>query len=178
MDTPDRDGPPDGDFARYVERLTGGAGEPGRVGAGGPAGQRARSRAAVPAATGGAAPPGAVGRHASAGQRTRAGQREPAGQHVSAGRREPAGPQGLAEEARQALQRAAGQARTQAGTRPADDALRAAGRSAARRLSRWLAIGGFALVAAALLDLSPALSPLPGFTLLVLSFMLHRLSTR
>lgn len=142
MNTLDRDGPPDGDFARYVERLTGGAGAPGRVSAGGPAGQRARSRTAAPAATGDAAPPGAVGRHAPAGQRTSAGER------------------------------------TRAGTRPADDALRAAGRSAARRLSRWLAIGGFALVAAALLDLSPALSPLPGFALLVLSFTLRRLSTR
>jgi len=178
MNTLDRDGPPDGDFARYVERLTGGVGAPGRVGAGGPAGQRARPRTAAPAATGGTAPPGAVGRHASAGQRAQAGQ------HVSAGRREPAGPhglagpQGLAEEARQALQRAAGRTRAQAGTRPADDALRAAGRSATRRLSRWLALGGFALVAAALLDLSPALSPLPGFVLLALSFMLHRLSTR
>ncbi|MCL4185469.1 MAG: hypothetical protein KJ011_18710 [Burkholderiaceae bacterium] len=136
----DRDGPPDGDFASYVEQLSGNAGRaPGRVESSGKAAggrPRAGTRTAQPAAS---SPP-------SSGN--------------------------LALEARNVSSRAAG------GADQAADALRAAGRSVALRLSRWFAIGGIVLIAAAVLDLFPALSPLPGFALLMLSLVLRRLSTR
>lgn len=148
MNTFDRDGPPDGDFARYIENLGSGAKVPGRVSPTGAAARRARSRA----------DPGAAG-----GATTSA---EAAGRH------------GLAEEARRALKSGAGRTGAQRGANPAGEALRATGRSAARRLSRWLAIGGVALIAAALLDLFPDLSPLPGFVLLGLSIVLRKLSTQ
>ena len=141
----DRDGPPDGDFASYVEQLSGNAGRaPGRVESSGKAAggrPRAGTRTAQPAAT---SPP-------SSGN--------------------------LALEARNVSSRAAGGARG-GGADQAADALRAAGRSVALRLSRWFAIGGIVLIAAAVLDLFPALSPLPGFALLMLSLVLRRLSTR
>lgn len=141
----DHDGPPDGDFASYVERLSGSAGRtPGRVE---PSGKAAARRART-AGTRAAQPAASPARPASGS---------------------------LADEAREALRRSAGSTRSSG---QAADALRAAGRSAALRLSRWFAIGGIALIAAAVLELFPALSPLPGFTLLMLSFVLRRLSTR
>ncbi|MBX3704763.1 MAG: hypothetical protein KF822_13395 [Steroidobacteraceae bacterium] len=160
MNTIDRDGPPDGDYASYVERLTGAAGRtPGRV----------ESRVALARRDARPAPSRSAG--------------EPAAQ--------PAGT--FAEAAAEALRRAADGARRQAGAAnrgagakgasgasgtASADALRAAGRALGLRLSRWLMIGGFALIALAILDLVPAMTPLPGFALLLLSLVLRNLSNR
>lgn len=125
----DRNGPPDGDFAAYIERLSGNAGAPGRVE---PAGSTKHPRRA---------PEPVAGR--------RAGPVDGAG------------------------------AADRAAIRTVDaDALLAVGRTAGARLSRWLAIGGIALIALAVLDIVPRMSPLPGVALLVLSFFLRRLSRR
>lgn len=162
MNTIDRDGPPDGDYASYVERLTGAAGRtPGRVESRGALAKRdARAAASRAAAS------------RSAG--------EPAAQAGGT----------LAEAAAEALRRAADGARRQggaanrgAGAKGASgaasaDALHAAGRTLGLRLSRWLMIGGFALIALAILDLVPAITPLPGFALLLLSIVLRNLSNR
>lgn len=157
MNTIDRDGPPDGDYASYVERLTGAAGRtPGRVESRGALAKR-DARTAASRSTG-----------------------EPAAQAGGT----------LAEAAAEALRRAADGARGQggaanrgAGAKGASgaasaDALRAAGRAVGLRLSRWLMIGGFALIALAILDLVPAMTPLPGFALLLLSIVLRNLSNR
>lgn len=157
MNTIDRDGPPDGDYASYVERLTGAAGRtPGRVESRGALAKR-DARAAASRSTG-----------------------EPAAQAGGT----------LAEAAAEALRRAADGARGQggaanrgAGAKGASgaasaDALHAAGRAVGLRLSRWLMIGGFALIALAILDLVPAMTPLPGFALLLLSIVLRNLSNR
>lgn len=158
MNTIDRDGPPDGDFASYVERLTGAAGRtPGRV----------ESRAAL----------------AMRDARAAAGRAAPQASS------KPAKPSGtLAEAATEALRRAAADARRHAGsgagaTSRADsgdgvDALRAAGRALGLRLSRWAMIGGIALVALSILEIVPSMTPLPGFALLMLSFVLRSLSNR
>jgi len=58
------------------------------------------------------------------------------------------------------------------------DAAGAVGRTARLPLSRWLAIGGIALIALAVLDVLPRMSPLPGVALLMLSFFLRNLSRR
>ncbi|MFO1300833.1 MAG: hypothetical protein U1F17_10695 [Burkholderiaceae bacterium] len=158
MNTIDRDGPPDGDFASYVERLTGAAGRtPGRV----------ESRAAL----------------AMRDARAAAGRAAPQASS------KPVKPSStLAETAAEALRRAAADARRHAGsgagaTSRADsgdgvDALRAAGRALGLRLSRWAMIGGIALVALSILEIVPSMTPLPGFALLMLSFVLRSLSNR
>lgn len=131
MDPIDRDGPPDGDFAGYVERLTAGAGSaPGAEPA-----TRAWRRAMRPATdTAGAARTG----------------------------------QSPGEVATAAAARAEAQRRKLG---PADMAtLRAAG----RRATRWLAIAGVALIALAVLDVFPRMSPLPGIGLLALAMFLRR----
>ena len=160
MNTIDRDGPPDGDFASYVERLTGAAGRtPGRV----------ESRAAL----------------AMRDARAAAGR---SAQEASSKREKPSGT--LAEAAAEALRRAAAEARRPAGTDsgagatsrwgPGDgaDALRVAGRALGVRLSRWSMIGGIALIALSILGIVPSITPLPGFALLMLSFILRSLSNR
>jgi hypothetical protein len=139
----DHDGPPDGDFASYVERLSGNAGAPGRVE---PPGRASKRRARALAAQLAAPAAGAPSRS-------------------------------LADEAREALRRTAAGART-GGAGPVTDALRANARATALRLSRGFAIGGIALIAAAVLELVPALTPLPGISLLFLSFILRRLASR
>ena len=142
MNTVDRDGPADGDFARYVEQLTRNAGRtPGRVE---PA-TGWSARATVPTAASGNDEPGSQRREALARQ--------------------------AAESLRKVAARVPGKA-VDAG------ALAATARSLGLRASRWLTVGGVALIVLAILDLFPALSPLPGFALLMLSLFLRRLSTR
>jgi hypothetical protein len=158
MNTIDRDGPPDGDFASYVERLTGAAGRtPGRV----------ESRAAL----------------ARRDERAAAGR---AAQEASSKVAKQSGT--LAEAAAEALRRAAADARrpagggagatSRAGAGDSAEALRAAGRALGLRLSRWAMIGGIALIALSILEIVPSMTPLPGFALLVLSFILRSLSNR
>lgn len=149
MNTIDRDGPPDGDFASYVERLTGNAGRtPGRVES---AASARRSRLAAAAAGGGASasPPALTG---TPGEQ-------------------------LAEALRKATVGARGKAGS-AGKVVDAEGLRGAGRTVGARASRWLMAGGIALIVLSVFELVPRLSPLPGFALLVLSLFLRRLSSR
>ncbi|MCO5107524.1 MAG: hypothetical protein M9907_10610 [Burkholderiaceae bacterium] len=149
MNTIDRDGPPDGDFARYVERLSGAAGRtPGRV-------ESPLARVGGGAASRGSGAKGAAGKGAKGAARTAA----------AAG---PAGAPGAGAAAGRAA--VAGAASV--------EGLRAAARALGLRLSRWLMIGGIALIVLAILDLVPAMTPLPGFALLLLSIVLRNLSTR
>ena len=143
MNTVDRDGPPDGDFARYVEQLTGNAGRtPGRV-------EPASARAATPKAASGNAQPGS----------------QPGPQRHEV----------LAEQAAESLRKLAARAPGQAIDTAA---VAAAARAAGLRAGRWLMVGGIALIVLSILDVFPALSPLPGFALLMLSLFLRRLSSR
>ena len=148
MNTIDRDGPPDGDFASYVERLTGNAGRtPGRVES---AASARRSRLAAAAAGGGASasPPALTG--------------TPGEQLAEALRKATVGARGKAGSAGKVV----------------DAGLRGAGRAVGARASRWLMAGGIALIVLSVFELVPRLSPLPGFALLVLSLFLRRLSSR
>ena len=148
MNTVDRDGPADGDFASYVERLTGNAGRtPGRVES---STSSRRSRLAAAEGAGAAAP----------------APLQPAGTPG----------QQLAEALRKATVGARGKAGS-AG-KVVDAGLRGAGRAVGARASRWLMAGGIALIVLSVFELVPRLSPLPGFALLVLSLFLRRLSAR
>ena len=149
MNTVDRDGPADGDFASYVERLTGNAGRtPGRVES---STSSRRSRLAAAEGAGAAAPAPL----------------------------QPAGTPGeqLAEALRKATVGARGKAGS-TGKAVDADALRAAGRAVGARASRGLMAGGIAQIVLSVFELVPRLSPLPGFALLVLSLFLRRLSAR
>ena len=154
MNTIDRDGPPDGDYAGYVERLTGAAGRtPGLV----------ESRAALARRDA----------RSAASRSTGAPTAQPGGTLTEALRR-------AVDDARRqgdAANRGTG-AKGASGDTASVDALRVAGRAFGQRLSRWLMIGGFALIALAILDLVPAITPLPGFALLLLSIVLRKLSNR
>jgi len=150
MNTVDRDGPADGDFASYVERLTGNAGRtPGRVES---SASSRRSRLAAAAEGAGAAAPAPLQPAGTPGQQLAEALRK-----ATVGARGKAGSTGKAVDA---------------------DALRAAGRAVGARASRWLMAGGIALIVLSVFELVPRLSPLPGFALLVLSLFLRRLSAR
>jgi len=150
MNTTDRDGPPDGDFASYVERLTGNAGRtPGRVES---AASTRRSRRAAVA--------GGAGASASLPAQPSG---TPGEQLAEALRKATVGARGKDGPASKAVDTAA---------------LRAAGRAVGTRVSRWLMAAGIALIVLSVFELVPRLSPLPGFALLVLSLFLRRLSTR
>lgn len=133
MDTIDREGPPDGDFASYVERLTAGAGgAPGAEPASGAWRRAMRPAAGAPATAKAGQSPGEVA--------------------------------------------AAAAARAEANRRKLDPADMATLRAAGRRATRWLAIAGVALIALAVLDVFPRMSPLPGIGLLALAMFLRRLA--
>ncbi|HLS54965.1 MAG TPA: hypothetical protein VK052_02765 [Zeimonas sp.] len=149
MNTTDRDGPPDGDFASYVERLTGNAGRtPGEQ----LAASTRRSRQAAVAGGTDASTPLPARPSGTPGEQLAEALRQ-----ATVGARRKAGPAGKAVDT---------------------VALRAAGRAVGTRVSRWLMAAGIALIVLSVFELVPRLSPLPGFALLVLSLFLRRLSAR